>query len=200
MSILSHKLVLGSKSPRRQALLSGMGLSFEVRTNDTDESFSASIPIHSVAGYLAQRKADALVDTLTENELLITSDTVVVIGDDSLLGKPENKEDAFRMLSMLSGKTHTVITGVCLRTQNESHLFSDKTDVTFLELSDDEILFYLNRCAPYDKAGSYGVQEFIGYVGISSLNGSFYTVMGLPTHLVWLKLKEFGFLNTGDLI
>lgn len=193
MFTLSHKLILGSKSPRRQELIKGMGFEYEIRTLDTDESFPNSLLGTEVAGYLATQKADALLSSLKEEELLLTSDTVVIV-DNEVLGKPLDEEEAIAMLTKLSGKTHQVITGVHLATTSQRHTFSVATEVVFHPLQPEEVIHYVQTYKPFDKAGSYGIQEWIGYIGIEKMNGSYYNVMGLPTAELWQQLKQLGYI------
>ena len=191
---LTHKLILGSKSPRRQELIQGLGLQYEVRTLDTDESYPESLKPQQIASFLAEIKAKALLDTLESNELLLTSDTVVIT-DSEVLGKPENQEQAKKMIAMLSGKTHQVITGVHLATLAHSYTFDVVTEVTFLPLESWEIDYYVEKYIPLDKAGSYGIQEWIGYIGIEKMHGSYYNVMGLPTAELWKVMKKLGYIQ-----
>jgi septum formation protein len=191
---LTHHLILGSKSPRRQELIQGLGLPYEVRTLDTHESYPESLKPQQIASFLAEIKAKALLDTLESNELLITSDTVVIT-DSEVLGKPENQEQAKKMIAMLSGKTHQVITGVHLATLAHSYTFDVVTEVTFLPLESWEIDYYVEKFNPLDKAGSYGIQEWIGYIGIEKMHGSYYNVMGLPTAELWKVLKKLGYIQ-----
>jgi septum formation protein len=195
MFTLSHNLILGSKSPRRQELIKGMGFEYEIRTLDTDESYPSTLLGTEVAGYLATQKADALMTSLLENELLLTSDTVVII-EGEVLGKPADKDEAIAMLSKLSGKTHQVITGVHLATTKQRHTFSVTTEVVFHSLQAQEIEYYVQHYKPFDKAGSYGIQEWIGYVGIEKMNGSYYNVMGLPTAELWQQLRQLGYIQS----
>jgi septum formation protein len=191
---LTHHLILGSKSPRRQELIQGLGLPYEVRTLDTDESYPESLKPQQIASFLAEIKAKALLDTLKPNELLLTSDTVVIT-DSEVLGKPENQEQAKKMIAMLSGKTHQVITGVHLATLAHSYTFDVVTEVTFLPLESWEIDYYVEKYIPLDKAGSYGIQEWIGYIGIEKMHGSYYNVMGLPTAELWKVMKKLGYIQ-----
>lgn len=191
---LTHHLILGSKSPRRQELIQGLGLPYEVRTLDTDESYPESLKPQQIASFLAEIKAKALLDTLEPNELLLTSDTVVIT-DSEVLGKPENQEQAKKMIAMLSGKTHQVITGVHLATLAHSYTFEVVTEVTFLPLESWEIDYYVEKYIPLDKAGSYGIQEWIGYIGIEKMHGSYYNVMGLPTAELWKVMKKLGYIQ-----
>lgn len=194
MFSLTHQLILGSKSPRRQELLKGLGFEYEIRTLDTDESYPDTLKPLQIASFLAEVKASALVSTLQENELLLTSDTVVVTKDE-VLGKPTNKEDAKKMITSLSGTSHQVITGVHLRTLSTSFTFDVTTEVTFLPLENWEIDYYVAKFKPFDKAGSYGIQEWIGYVGIEKMHGSYYNVMGLPTAELWRVMKKLGYIK-----
>ena len=191
---LTHQLILGSKSPRRQELIQGLGLQYKVRTLDTDESYPESLKPQQIASFLAEIKAKALLDTLEPNELLLTSDTVVIT-DSEVLGKPENQEQAKKMIAMLSGKTHQVITGVHLATLAHSYNFDVVTEVTFLPLESWEIDYYVEKYIPLDKAGSYGIQEWIGYIGIEKMHGSYYNVMGLPTAELWKVMKKLGYIQ-----
>jgi len=186
-----YHLVLASKSPRRQQLLEGMDVNFTLITKDVDESFPDTMPLEAVAPFLSEKKAKAFDENeLPDNFLLITADTVVIIGD-TILNKPANSEEACAMLSLLSGQTHKVVTGVCLRSKEQICVFSESSDVKFGELEADEIQSYVAKYQPFDKAGAYGIQEWIGYIAIESVKGSFYNVMGLPTHRLYLELKKF---------
>lgn len=186
-----YNVILASKSPRRQELLRGMGVDFKVQTKETPEIFDASLPADEVPVFLSLQKSKAFgVSELPSDFLLITSDTVVIVGDE-ILGKPKDRNDAFRMLELLSGKTHRVVTGVTVRSAQREVSFAVKSEVTFADLDEDEKAYYIDHCKPFDKAGAYGIQEWIGYVGISALQGSFYNVMGLPTHRLYQVLKTF---------
>ena len=190
-NIKNYHIILASNSPRRRELLSGLGLDFEVHVlTGIDESYPVCLPSVKVAEYIAKQKASAYLETLAGDELLITADTVVVV-DDDILGKPSDATDAFRMLRLLSGRSHQVITGVCLATCQQQRLFSVSTDVTFKTLSDEEINYYIERYQPFDKAGAYGIQEWIGFVGVTSLNGSYFNVMGLPVQRIYTELQCF---------
>ena len=184
------KLILGSKSPRRKELLAGLGFDFEVRTKETDESFPAEMQPSDVALYIASKKAAELVSEITETELLICADTVVII-DSIILGKPESRDEAIGMLRALSGKTHTVITGVVLVSLKKEVRLSVATSVVFNSLGLEEIENYIDTYRPFDKAGSYGIQEWIGYAAIERIEGSYTNVVGLPTHEVYRALKQF---------
>lgn len=185
-----NKLILASNSPRRKELLAGLGLPFEVRVlQDIDESYPADLPVSNVALYIAGKKADAYRAVVKADELIITADTVVIVGDE-ILGKPVDEADAVRMLRLLSGRTHQVTTGVCLLTATNEHCFAVTTDVTFKALSDEEIHYYVDTYKPFDKAGAYGIQEWIGYVGVTCLHGSYYNVMGLPVQRIYEALRS----------
>ncbi|MBQ6432389.1 MAG: septum formation protein Maf [Bacteroidaceae bacterium] len=185
-----YKLILASNSPRRRELLAGLDLDFEVRVlPGIDEGYPAELQGGDIPLYIAKEKAQAYVAQLQPDELLITADTIVWLNG-QVLEKPADEADAFRMLRQLSGNTHQVFTGVCLTTRERQVAFSCCTDVTFSRLTDDEITHYVRRYRPFDKAGSYGVQEWIGYVGVESINGSFYNVMGLPVQRLYTALKQ----------
>lgn len=186
----SYKLVLASQSPRRHELLSSMDLDFEVRKIEVEEDFSNELKRAEVAEFLAEKKFAAAEHSLAENEILITADTIVCLAD-SILNKPESEEEAFQMLQTLSGNEHEVITAVCLGNAKTKMLFHDKTLVRFGELSYEEIEYYIRQFPPYDKAGGYGIQDWIGCVGIDWINGSFFNVMGLPTRKLYVALKNF---------
>ena len=190
-NLKKYHVILASKSPRRQELLRGMGVAFEILTKETPENYPSDLPLDEVPKYLSLQKSLAFDDDeLPADYLLITSDTVVIC-EGEILGKPKDREDASRMLELLSGKTHHVVTGVTVRSAEKTELFAVRSNVTFAELEQDEIDYYIEHCKPYDKAGAYGIQEWIGYVGISGLEGSFYNVMGLPTRKLYQCLKEF---------
>ena len=190
-NLKKYQVVLASKSPRRQELLRGMGVDFTIQTKETEESFPPEMPLDEVPKYLSQQKSLAFnLNELPTGFLLITADTVVIC-DDEILGKPKDRAEAVRMLEQLSGKAHHVVTGVTVRTAEKSESFSVKSEVTFAVLEAGEIDYYIDNYKPYDKAGAYGIQEWIGYVGISGLEGSFYNVMGLPTRRLFQCLKTF---------
>ena len=190
-NLKKYHTILASKSPRRQELLRGMGVSFEILTKETPEDYPAELPLDEVPKYLSLQKSLAFKDNeLPADYLLITSDTVVIC-EDEILGKPKDREDAERMLRMLSGKTHHVVTGVTVRSAEKTESFAVRSNVAFADLDQDEIDYYIEHCQPFDKAGAYGIQEWIGYVGISGLEGSFYNVMGLPTRKLYQCLKTF---------
>ena len=183
-----YKIILASNSPRRRELLAGLGLAFEVRVLEgVDERYPASLPADDVAEYIAAEKAEAYRSVMQPDELLITADTVVIC-DGEVLGKPVDETDACRMLRQLSGKTHHVVTGVCLTTTTAQRRFSVTTEVTFKKLTDNEIHYYVDNYHPLDKAGAYGIQEWIGYIGCTGLRGSYYNVMGLPVQRIYTEL------------
>lgn len=186
-----YKIILASNSPRRRELLGGLGIDFEVRVlKDIDESFPTNLPALEVAQYIAEKKAAAY--TASDGELILTADTIVVVGEE-ILGKPHDAADARRMLRLLSGRTHQVVTGVCLSTANKRRSFSVVSDVEFKQLSEEEIAYYVDRYRPFDKAGAYGIQEWIGYIGVTSLRGSYFNVMGLPIQRIYEELRaHFG--------
>ena len=189
-NLASKKIILGSNSPRRQELLRGLELDFEVRVHPVVETIPADLPAQYAAAYLSKLKADAFPGVLQENELLITADTVV-IEHGKVLGKPATEQEAFEMLKSLSGATHTVMTAVTLKDRKTSITLEDEAQVTFRFLEEEEVWHYLKKYQPFDKAGSYGIQEWIGFVGVSSITGSYFTVMGFPLHLVYAQLKKW---------
>ncbi|MBQ8957930.1 MAG: septum formation protein Maf [Bacteroidales bacterium] len=190
-NLRKYQIILASRSPRRQELLRGMGVDFTIQTKETDESFPPDMPLDEVPQYLSLQKSLAFSgNELPPDFLLITADTVVIC-ENEILGKPKDRADAVRMLQLLSGKTHHVVTGVTVRSMEKTESFAVRSNVTFAELEQDEIDYYIDHCQPYDKAGAYGIQEWIGYVGISGLEGSFYNVMGLPTRKLYQTLKGF---------
>lgn len=186
---MKRKIILGSGSPRRKELLAALGYNFEVRTKDTDESYPTAMSCEEVPVYLAKQKAAALLPELQEDELLICADTVVIL-DNQILGKPANKDEASEMLNFLSGKTHKVITGVFIGDSKQEVIFSDTTEVTFNSLSENQINYYIENYQPFDKAGSYGIQEWIGFIGVASITGTYANVMGLPTHEIFAVLSK----------
>lgn len=185
------KIILASNSPRRKELLAGLDVQFEVRIiPGIDESYPDTLPTMEIAEYIAQKKAKAYRETMADDELIITADTIVVL-DDKVLGKPKDAEEARCMLHALSGKTHQVVTGVVLTTKEQQKHFSVVSNVTFKTLSDNEIDYYVDTYKPMDKAGAYGIQEWIGYVGVTRLEGSYFNVMGLPVQRIYEAMKEF---------
>ena len=188
------QIVLASKSPRRRELLAGLGFPFEVRVLEgIDESYPHDLPVSEVALYIAGKKAEAYRQAITDDELIITADTVVIVGDE-ILGKPVDEADAVRMLRELSGRTHQVTTGVCLLSSEQESRFAVTTDVTFKTLTDEEIQYYVSHYKPFDKAGAYGIQEWIGYIGVTGLHGSYYNVMGLPVQRIYSELQRMNFV------
>ena len=183
-------IILGSTSPRRKELLAAMGFEFRTMSPDIDESFSDEMPVEKVAAFLAASKANALVDSLEKDDLLICSDTVVII-ENQILGKPTDSQNAHEILNQLSGNTHVVITGVALKSLEKTNVFSVKTEVKFGNLSDKQIEFYIQNYNPFDKAGSYGIQDWIGLIGVEKINGSYTNVMGLPTHELYEAITNF---------
>lgn len=189
--VTPYKIILASNSPRRKELLAGLDLQFEVRVLEgIDESYPADLPTQKIAEFISKKKADAYVETMADDELVITADTVVILGDE-VMGKPHDEADAKRMLGELSGRTHQVATGVTLSTRQRQMSFSVVTNVTFKELSTDEIDYYVRTYQPMDKAGAYGIQEWIGYIGVTALEGSYFNVMGLPVQRIYEALKRF---------
>lgn len=189
-NLKKYKVVLASNSPRRKELLSGLGIDYEVKTlPDIDESFPEGLSEVETATYIARAKADIYRTIMQPDELIITADTIVWL-DGEVMGKPVDGEDARRMLCALSGKTHQVITGVCLTTVGVQKSFATVTDVTFCSLSEEEIAHYVENYRPMDKAGSYGIQEWIGFVGVESISGSYFNVMGLPIQRLYTELKK----------
>jgi len=185
----NFKLILGSKSPRRQALIKELGFPVEIRTKEVEEIYPEDLSPEKVPEYLAKLKAEPLVASLLDDEILVTSDTIVLL-DGEVLGKPADANMAKEMIQRLSGTTHSVITGVCLSTNTLQHTFSSVTKVFFSELSSEEIDHYVDTFKPFDKAGSYGIQEWIGYIGVSKIEGCYYNVMGLPLHDLYQQLKS----------
>jgi septum formation protein len=186
---LTKKLILASNSPRRKEILVLAGFDFEVIVRPTSEDFDPNSPYQKVPELLAKKKAECFGD-FDENYLILTADTVVV-SENRIINKPQNETEAFEMLSSLSGKTHKVVTGVCIKNGHDYQSFIDITNVKFEELTEAEIWFYIKNHQPMDKAGAYGVQDFIGMIGIPKIEGSFYTVMGLPIHLIYKALKPY---------
>ena len=187
-----YQLILASASPRRKELLAGLNIPFEVRLIDgIDETYPSELPIDEVPLYISQKKAAAYKANISPHTIVLTADTVVVCNE-QILGKPIDEADARRMLQMLSGKTHRVITGVTLLVEGNSKSFSVATDVTFKPLSATEIDYYIRTFKPFDKAGAYGIQEWIGYIGVTAINGSYFNVMGLPVQRIYEELRTLG--------
>ncbi len=194
-----YKIILGSQSPRRKTLLEGLGFKIEVRTKETNEIYPGNLSPEEIPVYLAQQKAASFDRTeLLDNEILVTADTVVIL-ENQILGKPGDEKEAKQMLSSLSGKPHHVITGVCLKSNQRQSCFSSITKVRFRYLSEDEISYYISHYKPFDKAGSYGIQEWIGYIGIESIEGSYSNVVGLPTEMLYQELKCFTVVDFNNL-
>lgn len=187
---MKYKIILASGSPRRHQLMRDAGFDFEVRLKPTEEIYPEDLSPEQIPEYLSRLKAAAFKEDLQADELLVTADTIVCLGA-KVLGKPKNREHAIEMLQRLSGQKHTVVTGVCLTTTLKQQTFSAFTDVYFKVLTEDEIIYYIDRYRPFDKAGAYGIQEWIGYVGIERIDGSFYNVMGLPVQKLYETLKSF---------
>ena len=186
----SYNLILASASPRRRQLLADCGLKFTLAEKfECDETFDTAMPCNQVAEYLSTLKSNAYPKSLEANDILLTADTVV-IANNRILGKPTDRADAVAMLTMLSGKSHAVITGVTIRTAERTHSFSVESKVNFREITAEEIDYYVDTYKPFDKAGAYGIQEWIGYVAIEGIEGSFFNVMGLPVQRLYVELTE----------
>lgn len=191
MEATSKKILLASNSPRRRELLGLIQPSFKIaHLHDIDESYPASLPLRDIPTYLSLLKAKSYKDEIDDDEILVTADTVVIC-EDKVLGKPKAFDDAIAMLKLLRDRTHIVVTGVTLSSSDHTDTFSETTEVTFGHLSDDEISDYVLSFRPFDKAGSYGIQEWIGCVGITGIKGCFYNVMGLPLHSLYIHLRQF---------
>ena len=191
MDTKGKKIILGSGSPRRKELLAGLDIEFTVDTgNSFDEVYSPETPHELIPEVLSQGKSHGFHRKLEENEILMTSDTLVLC-EGHVMGKPHSREEAFEMLRLLSGRSHKVITAVTVRDSSCMKTVSDTATVHFKELSDDQIAYYIDNYRPFDKAGAYGIQEWIGYMGIDRIEGSYFTIMGLPVHLAYELLEEF---------
>ena len=191
MDIKGKSIILGSNSPRRKELLAGLGIDFIVDTGNTfEEVYEADTPHERIPEVLSEGKSYGFHRPLEEGEILITSDTLVLC-EDRVMGKPRSREEAFDMLRFLSGRGHKVITAITLRDKHNCKTSSDTANVYFKKLSDREIEYYIDNFKPFDKAGAYGIQEWIGYIGIGKIEGSFFTIMGLPVHLVYNELLNF---------
>lgn len=186
----AYNYILASKSPRRQELLSLLGMKFSVKVAEVEENFPEGISKYEIPEFLARLKSEPLISELRENDLLITADTIVYL-DGEVLGKPANQAEATEMLKKLSGKEHQVISGVCLTSTEKQTSFHAETNVQFKNLTEDEIRFYIETCNPFDKAGAYGIQEWIGFIGITHIEGSFYNVMGLPVQQLYQEILNF---------
>ena len=190
-NLKDKKIILASQSPRRHHLLKSIGLEFDILSGmETDESFSPEMPVDEIPVYLAKKKAETFKSFVDEKTILITADTIVSIGK-KILNKPQDDTEAYKMLKTLSGNKHTVITGVCITAKNKQKYFNAFTDVYFDNLSEEEIKYYIDNFKPFDKAGAYGIQEWIGYIGISKIEGSYFNVMGLPVQKLYEELKYF---------
>lgn len=189
-NLKKYKVILASNSPRRKELLAGLGVDYEVRTlPDVDESYPETLQGADIPLYIAKEKADAYVAMMQPGELMITADTIVWL-DGKVLGKPQDKEDALQMLRTMSGRTHEVFTGVCITTTDWQRSFTAQTEVRFATLSEEEIAYYVDNFQPMDKAGAYGVQEWIGFIGVENISGSYYNIMGLPAQKLYRELLK----------
>ena len=187
----AKKIILASNSPRRRELLAGLDISFEVKViPGIDESYPEDLPAVEVPQYISKAKADAYLGMIDDDTMVITADTVVVL-DNEILGKPVDDDDARRILHKLSGKTHQVITGVCLTSLDKQRVFAVTTGVTFKQFTEQEIDYYVSHYHPLDKAGAYGIQEWIGHIGVTALNGSYFNVMGLPVQRIYMEMQDF---------
>jgi septum formation protein len=185
-----RQLILASKSPRRKQLLEQAGIEFTIQTKSVEETYPDDLPVREVPAYLSLKKATECADFITNNEILLTADSVVILND-TIYGKPKDAEDAFQIIKALSGNVHEVITGVTLLSKEKTVTFSDIAYVHFMELTDDEIRYYVDTFQPFDKAGAYAIQEWIGLTKISKIDGSYYNIMGLPIHKVYEELQQF---------
>lgn len=187
---MQRKIILASTSPRRSFLLQQAGFEFEVQATDVDESYPHDLPVDEVPSYLARKKAYAAQHFIKKDEIILAGDSVVIV-ENEIFGKPTDYDDAVRILSALSGRMHRVITGVCLLSKDKEDVFSDVAKVYFDELKEEEIHYYIEHYKPYDKAGAYAIQEWIGLCKISKIEGTYANIMGLPVHLVYQRLKLF---------
>lgn len=189
-NIEKYKVILASGSPRRRELMVGLGVNYEVRIlPDVDESYPDTLQGEEIPLYIAKEKADAYIPMMQPDELIITADTIVWL-DGEVLGKPRDREDALQMLRTMSGRTHEVFTGVCITTTDWQRSFTAQTEVRFATLSEDEIIYYVDNFKPMDKAGAYGVQEWIGFIGVENISGSYYNIMGLPVQKLYRELLK----------
>ena len=185
-----YKVILASGSPRRRELMAGLGVNYEVRIlPDVDEYYPDTLQGEEIPLYIAKEKADAYIPMMQPDELIITADTIVWL-DGKVLGKPRDREDALQMLRTMSGRTHKVFTGVCITTTDWQRSFTAQTEVRFATLSEDEIIYYVDNFKPMDKAGAYGVQEWIGFIGVENISGSYYNIMGLPVQKLYRELLK----------
>jgi len=190
-NLKKYNILLASKSPRRRELLSGLFIPYQcINISGIEETYPNDMKAEEVPMYLANLKADAYLDNMNDNDMIITADTLVILNGE-IMGKPHSAKEAVQMLMHLSGKTHHVVTGVCINTKYKRVCFSDTSYVTFDTISEDEAKYYVGKFSPLDKAGAYGVQEWIGYVAVKDIQGSFYNVMGLPTHKLFRELAAF---------
>lgn len=189
-NLKKYNIILASQSPRRQRLLKELNLDFRVEVAGVDETYPEELGMTAIPEFLSELKANAFLERMKKDDLLITADTIVW-KDDQVIGKPEDRADAIRILHELSGSQHQVITGMCIQTLEKKYCFHAVTEVWFDELTKEEIEFYVDTHMPFDKAGAYGIQEWIGYIGIRKIEGSFYNVMGLPVHKLYQFLKRF---------
>ena len=189
-NLKKYKVILASGSPRRRELMVGLGVNYEVRIlPDVDESYPDTLQGEEIPLYIAKEKADAYIPMMQPDELIITADTIVWL-DGEVLGKPRDREDALQMLRTMSGRTHEVFTGVCITTTDWQRSFTAQTEVRFATLSEDEIIYYVDNFKPMDKAGAYGVQEWIGFIGVENISGSYYNIMGLPVQKLYRELLK----------
>lgn len=189
-NLKKYKVILASNSPRRKELLAGLGVEYEVRTlPDVDESYPKTLQGAEIPLFIAKEKADAYQAMIQSDELMITADTIVWL-DGKVLGKPKDREDALQMLRDMSGRTHEVFTGVCITTTEWQRSFTTQTEVRFSKLSEEEIIYYVDKYQPMDKAGAYGVQEWIGFIGVENISGSYYNIMGLPVQRLYRELLK----------
>ncbi len=189
-NLKKYKVILASNSPRRKELLAGLGVEYEVRTlPDVDESYPETLQGADIPLFIAKEKADAYQAMIQSDELMITADTIVWL-DGKVLGKPKDREDALQMLRDMSGRTHEVFTGVCITTTEWQRSFTTQTEVRFSKLSEEEIIYYVDKYQPMDKAGAYGVQEWIGFIGVENISGSYYNIMGLPVQRLYRELLK----------
>ncbi|MBI9057958.1 MAG: septum formation protein Maf [Labilibaculum sp.] len=189
-NLKDYQLILASKSPRRQEMLKELGVEFEIKLKEVEEVYPEGLSAIEIPVYLAELKASAFLDDIKDKDLVITADTIVCI-DDWILGKPKDRADAVKMLKALSGRSHKVVSGVCLTSLKKKLSFSTTTDVHFKVLNDEEINYYIDNYKPFDKAGAYGIQEWIGFIGIDGIEGSYFNVVGLPIQRLYQELSTF---------
>ncbi len=188
--MINRKIILASKSPRRSQLLREAGFKFDIQTRDIEETYPSTLPAEDVAEFLAEKKAEGVKDFITDDEIILTSDTTVVMGN-TIFGKPKDARDAFDILKTLSGKSHKVITGVCLLSKDKKRIFKGVSTVYFDKLSDKEINYYIDNYKPYDKAGAYAIQEWIGLCKVKKVKGTYSNIVGLPMRKVYKELMKF---------